>query len=287
MTMKYLDDASEISARSRTVRLHINHEKMLIRKVGVLIINARGTHELVARRGAVQLERAQVRLVELVERCAHDEKGVMDAFQGDHFVLTFNAARAVGAPGRNGALVGLCIEEGARRDGLALGQFSMGLSVGRALVGNVGSATMKKNCTVGRVYTNATGLERLAKRVGRTCVVNGRAMGEIEVVAHSLLVGRVELSGYETDLLWAVMSRMEGGDGPEEWLYQVDEASKGNPFREYNAALALLLDGKSAAAAVVLEGLLLSPLSSIHTEVSALRDMAADGKTSDLFFKLV
>ena len=116
---------------------------LVFKKVAVLMINARGTHALATSGGAAKLEREQVRLVELVERCARAEKGVVDAFQGDHFVVTFNAVRAVGSPGRNGALVGLSVEEGAQRDGLALGRFSMGLSVGRAHVGNVGSATMK------------------------------------------------------------------------------------------------------------------------------------------------
>eukprot|EP00658_Telonema_sp_P-2_P061157 TRINITY_DN4990_c0_g1_i3.p1 TRINITY_DN4990_c0_g1~~TRINITY_DN4990_c0_g1_i3.p1 ORF type:complete len:608 (-),score=138.80 TRINITY_DN4990_c0_g1_i3:613-2436(-) len=227
---------------------------LVSKKVGVLMINARGTHTLAANGGVARLESEQVRLVELVERCARAEKGVVDAFQGDHFVLTFNAVRSVGSPGRNGALVALSIEEGAQRDDLTLSRFSMGLSVGRAIIGNVGSVTMKKNCTVGSVYTHAVGLERLAKRVGRTCVVNGRCLTDLEHAAYYMLIGSVQLSPDTRDVAGCVMSRVEGSTaGDQEWLYQME--GKVDPFREYNELMQMFLKEGVDAVAKSLEGL--------------------------------
>jgi class 3 adenylate cyclase/HAMP domain-containing protein len=227
---------------------------LVSKKVGVLTINARGTHNLATNGGVARLESEQVRLVELVERCARAEKGVVDAFQGDHFVLTFNAVRSVGSPGRNGALVGLSVEEGAQRDGLTLGEFSMGLSVGRAYVGNVGSATMKKNCTVGGVFTTAVGLERLAKRLGRTCVVNGRCLNDLEHAVYYMLLGSVQLSFDTRDVAGCVMGRVEGPTGgDQEWLYQMER--KANPFREYNELIETYLKEGVDAVSRVLDGI--------------------------------
>ena len=215
----------------------ISKNNMLVsKKVAVLVINARGTHRLALSSGAAKLETDQAILVELVEKCSRAEKGVVDSFQGDHFVLTFNAVRAVGTPGRNAALVSLAISTGAQHDGLALGQFSMGLSVGRALVGNVGSATMKKNCTIGAVYTNATGLERLSKRVEHSCLLHGQAMADIEPIAYSLRLGNVSLCNREQDSLWAVKQLVTGAS--EEWLYEIEAAAERNPYQLQNDAVA-------------------------------------------------
>ena len=263
-----------------TLNVESPPQPLLSKKVAVLIINARGTHELAAVGGALGLGHAQVQLVDLVERCARAEKGVVDAFQGDHFVVTFNAARAVGAPGRNGALVGLAIEAGAQRDGLVLGKFSMGLSVGRALVGNVGSVTMKKNCTVGNVYTNATGLERLAKRVGWTCVTNGRSHGEIDVVAYCQLLGRLSLFG-EIDTVFAVAaSTAKCAD--DEWLYEMAATSKANPYHDFNQCVVALLEGRVTEATNDLNELQirLSP-SRLLNDVVALFDRVNSGSNHD------
>ena len=193
---------------------------LALKKVGVLIVNARGTHRLLTL-GASKLEKEQVRLVELVERCSKAEKGVVDAFQGDHFVITFNAARAVVMPGRNAALAALSIDESFPSSAAEAPRFSMGLAVGRAYVGNTGSATLKKNCTIGAVYVSAIGLERLSKRIERSCVVNSRALSDLEHYVHVVLVGSVQLSKDERDVAAALEERVHDATPNQEWLYQV------------------------------------------------------------------
>ena len=77
---------------------------------------------------------------------------------------------------------------------------------------------------MGGVYTNAAGLERLAKRVGRTCVVNGSCIGEIEVVAYCLTAGSFRMGDGHTEVLWAVMNKVRGN--ADEWLYELEKDTK-------------------------------------------------------------
>eukprot|EP00658_Telonema_sp_P-2_P055726 TRINITY_DN44288_c0_g1_i1.p1 TRINITY_DN44288_c0_g1~~TRINITY_DN44288_c0_g1_i1.p1 ORF type:complete len:416 (+),score=62.83 TRINITY_DN44288_c0_g1_i1:1-1248(+) len=221
---------------------------LVTKKVAVLIINARGTHKLAASGGPSKLEREQVRLVELVEKICRADKGVVDAFQGDHFVVTFNAVRPVGAAGKNGAYVALNIEESARHEGLELGRFSMGMSVGKALVGNIGSNTLKKNCTVGTVYSHAIGLERLAKRTGYSCVVNARCINDLEHAVYHMVLGSVQLTDDDQDVAAAVMGRIVHSTGNQEWLYQMN--GQEDPFGAYNRLMELYVrKGASSAQA--------------------------------------
>ena len=52
------------------------------------------------------------RIARLVEAAAGAERGVVDSFQGDHFTVVFNAARACASVGRAGALCSLQIAAG-------------------------------------------------------------------------------------------------------------------------------------------------------------------------------
>jgi class 3 adenylate cyclase len=220
------------------------------KNVAILILNARGTHALALSGGAGELEAEQVKLVELIQKCTRSGNGVVDAFQGDHFVITFNAVRAVGTPVISAARVALKIEERAQHEGLALGCFSMGLGGGRALVGNVGSATMKKSCTVGSVYTIAAGLEVLAKRVGRTCVTHGRCLSGLQHTTSIMLLGSAQLTATRQEVTGCIMSRpATESTSPDShaWLYRSDAANTDDEFSNFNTLMEIfIIDGVDA-----------------------------------------
>ena len=246
LTFSTHEDISEkVSTRSGTQKSEatkhstgiksIASNLFILKKVAVLIVNARGTHKLLSH-GATKLEREQACLVDLVERCSKSEKGVVDAFQGDHFVITFNAARPVGMPGRNAALVALSLDEQSPEH-QGTPRFSMGMAVGRAFVGNAGSATLKKNCTIGTVYVSAVALERLSKRVARACIVNGRALPELEHFVHAILIGSVQISDDDRDVVAALEGKVDDSSPNEEWLYQLQGGN--SVFAELNNLMEL------------------------------------------------
>ena len=78
-------------------------------------------------------------MAEVVAGAAHAHRGVIDSFHGDHFVISFNAARANAEGPAKAARCALDITGGGA--GLV---FATGVATGRAYVGNLGTATLKR-----------------------------------------------------------------------------------------------------------------------------------------------
>ena len=63
-----------------------------VRLVSVAALNVVGFHAAALRDGALRLGNIAEALTALVAAAATEERGVVDSFHGDHFLLTFNAA---------------------------------------------------------------------------------------------------------------------------------------------------------------------------------------------------
>ena len=105
-----------------------------LKRVTILAINGRGSHKICDIFSPAGVETMTTSLTETIRVLAHSHRGVIDSFHGDHFVISFNAARA-NAEGP--AKAARCAFELAQM-GVASGfKFSaMGISTGRACVGN-------------------------------------------------------------------------------------------------------------------------------------------------------
>ena len=91
------------------------------RRVGVLCLNVRGfTTATVPSFGPTALTSLCSRLVETVNAVAGAERGVVDSFHGDHFVLTFNAVRVAGAPGRRAVVASFALREALAQLGASM-----------------------------------------------------------------------------------------------------------------------------------------------------------------------
>lgn len=130
----------------------------------------------------------------LVESSAEAEKGIVDSFHGDRFTVTFNVARTLGNAGRSGALTATrLVRDLAKHSNtlLAESRLSMGLSVGKAIVGNFGSDTIKKLSVVGHVFSEVVIMERLARHIRQDCCFLEKCLEGVESVAYSVIVGSV------------------------------------------------------------------------------------------------
>ncbi|WP_287278866.1 adenylate/guanylate cyclase domain-containing protein, partial [Ralstonia sp.] len=92
--------------------------------------------------------------VRLVHEAAAAQKGVVQSFHGDHFVVTFNAVTACAAHARRGAVTALQLVAQAPSVGLRL-PFRAGVATGKCLVGNLGSSEAKTFNTIGPAYVHA------------------------------------------------------------------------------------------------------------------------------------
>jgi len=205
--------ASSSASSPQFTHLASVHSKSLMRTVGVLCVNLRNFHRLSSGGGGGgglvmssttmptnssvdYLQRIHSLICAVVESAANAERGIVDSFQGDHFIVTFNAARPVASIAQSAATVAMRIADEGERIETVLGRhhpFTMGLAMGRALVGNMGTDTMKRLCTVGRVVPEAVLLERMCRRVGQSCLATERTCADLEGVVRAIVVGRAKL----------------------------------------------------------------------------------------------
>eukprot|EP00744_Colponema_vietnamica_P010881 GILI01015328.1.p1 GENE.GILI01015328.1~~GILI01015328.1.p1 ORF type:complete len:352 (-),score=70.74 GILI01015328.1:524-1579(-) len=215
------------------------------RKVGLICANLSDFHGLVTEHSTDEAVAAQSALASIVEASAQNERGLIDTFQGDHFVVTFNVARSSANIGRAAALCALQMSAAVGQESLLGGRsLSMGFAAGRALVGNMGTGAMKRLCTVGPVYGEAVALERLARHVGQRCLVSERSIDGVEMVAYTHLVGRARLAkgGDMVNVRAIMILAAVNGD---EWLYEMVQAASSNPLGACNSAMAHYLKGEA------------------------------------------
>ena len=284
------------------------------KRVAALSLNLVGFHALVA--PDPQASRTQrihdvsTELLELAVACAHSERGVMDSFHGDHFVLTFNASRAVGTPLAAAVRTANAFIAEVHGSGTFDGcrGVAAGASAGRAVVGTFGIDGYRRLSVVGEVYRNAHALQQAAVQLLRMnqqavlgregCMVDGPALKELgSCPFHMQVVGCVQGSEQRAAAGGSVKATPPivyfaleaGGDDATraameadgEWLYELDAIGASDPYVDANRALLALMDGNielcrelvdaHAASALALREESGNPLdSSIHTMTQSL-----------------
>jgi class 3 adenylate cyclase len=142
------------------------------RTVSVVCINAMGFHSATLRDGAARLASLAEQLTTTVVAAAAEERGVVDSFHGDHFLLTFNAAsscatHAVRAPrcalyiGQRAATSFAFIQDGFGCSALTI---TAGVASGPARCGALGSRDSRRFSIVGAAVPQAFALEQLVRR---------------------------------------------------------------------------------------------------------------------------
>eukprot|EP00744_Colponema_vietnamica_P005307 GILI01007785.1.p1 GENE.GILI01007785.1~~GILI01007785.1.p1 ORF type:complete len:845 (+),score=135.53 GILI01007785.1:236-2536(+) len=183
------------------------------RRVAILSINVLGFHGNIGAQGNASICAIHSALARIVEQSTGEERGIVDYFHGDRFVCGFNTARLCGNGARNGAETATKIWNRFQSQhdgtmGTLLSVFplglAMGLSVGRAAVGNHGTETMQRLATIGGVYTEATRLQEVMCRrvlmgsgslnplVSGRCLTMGRVVQDLETSnVHCQILGAV------------------------------------------------------------------------------------------------
>ena len=256
------DTPTSVMSSEKLARLFVMGEK----RVTVLALNLLGFNNLLTIDKhiprAQRIHEISAQLLTIVVAAAQEERGVMDSFHGDHFILTFNASRAVaGALGAAVRTAG-AISVAVRHDSMFRG--SLGLSAGAASgkthVGTLGIDGHRRLSVVGHAYRSAVGLQgvcaqfmqRTATRksggVTAGCVVDEQALKEISSSGiYMQLIGCATNAAGRDDPtnVYAAHCLANGCEqvDDDEWLYELDAIQAGDPFRESNEAMAALMSG--------------------------------------------
>ena len=219
------------------------------RRIAMLVVNAKGFHSATSGLTPQEIQSVVSCLVSAVEGAVRNERGLVDSFHGDHFVVSFNTIRPVRVALRNAALCALRVESAVSQQ-TPFRRVSMGLAEGHTLVGNMGNTNIMRLCAVGPVCGLAVLLETVAQanpvRLGSEgpsggcgCIVSEASARELESHVHSNVIGwvswrsvRHELYGKKENTPVAVSvlrSRVTFED--EEWMYFTHRSNHSDSLR--------------------------------------------------------
>ena len=194
---------------------------MAEKRVAILSLNLVGFNRVALDRASLRPQRINdvtCRLLSIVVASAQREKGVMDSFHGDHFMLSYNASRVVG----NGLIAAVhtanSVCDEVRRDKHFSGcnGVAAGAASGKAQVGTLGVDGHRRFSIVGPVYRSAISLQAVsAQFLQKTtswiegalsgCIVDEPAVkeiGECGLYMQLVGVGVSPVSGVNQRLRW-------------------------------------------------------------------------------------
>ena len=222
--------------------------KISSRKVTILSLNVLGFHPRALEKNHDQLVRQHDSLVKAIQEACAEYRGVMDGFQGDRFIISFNAVTSVANHSVLSAHCAIAAQDlvWARTSQ----QLTSGQATGLALVGNLGSATTKRFTVLSSVVTTAVLLERLCKKYCAQDPMTltagaGSLLEDMESIFELLTLDTVLLPAAKgkpkASRVCGVMNVKEAcGD---EWMYEMEEGAKNAKFSAVNAAFDLFMRG--------------------------------------------
>ena len=230
--------------------------KLMQRKVTVLYVNVSNFHAFAKQTTNDELLGVHSELLSTVCRLAKDAKGVLDGFQGDRFVLTFNAVTNVGnhACAAAGCALALLqhLLELQTTSGRRLQGVTCGLASGPCVVGNMGSATVKRFSIIGQAFGQALVLERLCKKyTGARVLLSSATIPDIEnFYEHSIQDILMLPAGSDGVPKRQFVTSLIGAKvvSCDEWMYQLSEGQGASKFTAHNAAFGSFMRGDAAKA---------------------------------------
>jgi class 3 adenylate cyclase len=139
---------------------------MLRKRVSILCLNIRDFHAVAFPLAPELVAKLMTKIVGVVAATVKEQRGVLDYFQGDRFCVSFNAVTNLVTHVRRAVSCAVILHTKlkALSDGSLPVDSTCGLSVGQAIVGNVGSEEVKRFGIISPVYSQATKLERQCKK---------------------------------------------------------------------------------------------------------------------------
>eukprot|EP00755_Sulcionema_specki_P028472 Sspe_Gene.89972::Locus_61614_Transcript_1_6_Confidence_0.444_Length_2654::g.89972::m.89972 len=229
--------ASSRSSRKAALPGHVGVMEMQTRVVSVGLVNVIGF--LRSLTGMEQHER----FVHVAMQACHEHRGVPENFNGDRMTFMFNGPKI--CSGHVIAAVKACRAVGEKMRGSGL-EVSGAVTTGKSLCGNMGCTGMKKYTLMGFILPLAWTMERLNKILHTKLITCGAGMaGGAGNAFYTTLEGQIRFPKYSENksvMLWAV--REEKRIDNAEWMYELEESEKKDPYTDWNAAMQAYCGGR-------------------------------------------
>jgi class 3 adenylate cyclase len=257
--------------------------------VSVLVANCNGFYNATQAMARDEVVASMASMVDRVMGEVKTKGGVLAFFHGDHFAATFNAVKPSPAHARNAAAVALALTAPTAGPRTSQGQLTLraGVSTGKCLVGNVGSAEAKNFSVMGPAFTQALVLERLTRlyTTGEGAAVAALASRRTcEDIATNYLYEYVDLVQLPGSAQATLVGRLVGpkangaaNQHDTEWLYVVGADKSNDPHAASNAAMTELASGKLGDVAKFLDVLRATAEDQKKPQVAPSYDARAGG----------
>ena len=217
--------------------------EITLKRVSVVVFNMVDFHNA-SRSSASSVLKLQQSFLNIIHKVVKENKGVVDVFQGDHVVCSFNAVGHTAAHGKRAAMVALTVLREAAKDS-RLPHVTCGMSSGLAHVGNMGTEEMRRFCIVGPVVPQAMLLERMTKLYPDTSVLFPAVMiSEIELEMFYQTIDITWIPGVAVPQRICTLVGLRGSAEHHEWMYQLEQGATTDPFANLNRAFKYLVDGE-------------------------------------------
>eukprot|EP01065_Artemidia_motanka_P003226 TRINITY_DN1153_c0_g1_i3.p1 TRINITY_DN1153_c0_g1~~TRINITY_DN1153_c0_g1_i3.p1 ORF type:complete len:320 (+),score=89.55 TRINITY_DN1153_c0_g1_i3:79-1038(+) len=181
-------------------------------------------------------------------------KGLPDNFAGDRFYASFNAAKqtmqAKAAAGRCAQKLFTAVAAVVQPTGRAP-NVSIAATAGEAQCGNMGVDGMKKYCMIGVPASFLHVAEQSNYRRKTNVLIDQKVKNDVENNLQLRLMVQVKYKR-EDRRLYQVMGEKQMAE--DEWMYQLEEANKGDPGKVFNQAMESMFEGKYQEAHDALKG---------------------------------
>ena len=216
------------------------------KRITVLVFNLIGFHKLVNSRRFEEILQIQTQTLETLVVISQQYKSIIDNYQGDRAVLTFNAASSNLSHIKKSGLCAVDITN--RISQLHKLPSTIGIASGTAIVGVMGTSTMRRHGIISAAYSQACILERMCKCYEKVpTLVGPECRLEMRIELKLQCVDYVQLPGKSKACIISQLIDVLNQTSDHEWMYALQSYER-KAHDETNVMFDLYLEGNSDAA---------------------------------------
>eukprot|EP01065_Artemidia_motanka_P007868 TRINITY_DN13938_c0_g1_i1.p1 TRINITY_DN13938_c0_g1~~TRINITY_DN13938_c0_g1_i1.p1 ORF type:complete len:1029 (+),score=200.07 TRINITY_DN13938_c0_g1_i1:183-3089(+) len=223
------------------------------KKVSLLTINVQrfslSAVKVPSERVVQELGRYLQALMQVVQK----SKGIPDCFNADRFYASYGALKPV-ATNKTAACVAAwhCVEQAGPLIGAIDPKLTLSTAVaaGDVFCGNMGTEGMKKFCFVGQANSIVHRLEQYNYQFKTFLMVDGPVANEASQKVRVRMLPQMPTAVKPVKVFH--VTAMQEAAAEDEWMYQLEEANKGDPNAEFNRAMDLFHQGGFQEARAIL-----------------------------------
>eukprot|EP01063_Lacrimia_lanifica_P028335 TRINITY_DN4114_c0_g1_i1.p1 TRINITY_DN4114_c0_g1~~TRINITY_DN4114_c0_g1_i1.p1 ORF type:complete len:1174 (+),score=400.37 TRINITY_DN4114_c0_g1_i1:70-3591(+) len=220
---------------------------LVFKRMSYVSVNVRNFIALTADMRDGEVLALHSELVTVAALVFHDHCGVPD-FTGDKFTASFNVLKICSLHGTSACMAAVAIRDALKAKQPTL-RITAGCASGKARAGNSGSRDMRKFTFYTAVVPWAAALERVAKVLDCAVLADEEACTPARMVVYSKVVAAVLYPKFsETPRVVVELQEpstlCQQRQVESEWMYELDELSRCDPYRDWNIFARAVMHGR-------------------------------------------